>query len=128
MQANSPGSYLTEEDVSNGAVDVLFGGIATVNHQSVHELHSLGSLTAKLARDNYFATLRRAEGIIIHFGNSGIETIGSTYVIPRQQHTSAPIVILLLLQHPLLSYSYFGTHSNLTLTLAPDSMMNLRTP
>ena len=38
---------LTEKDVSDGGVDVLFRGIATVNHQSVHKLHSLGTLTAK---------------------------------------------------------------------------------
>merc|ERR1712121_103693 len=48
---------LTQEDVSDGGVDVLFGGIATVNHESVDEFHRLRSLTAKLARDNHFASL-----------------------------------------------------------------------
>jgi len=48
---------LTQEDVSDGGVDVLFGGAAAVNHQPVDELHRLGSLTAKFAGDDHFASL-----------------------------------------------------------------------
>ena len=45
--------------MSDCGVDVLFGGIAAVNHQSVNELHSLGSLTAKLSGNNNFTSLKR---------------------------------------------------------------------
>jgi len=48
---------LTQQDVSNGGVDVLFGGVAAVNHKTVHELHRFGSLTAKFAGNDDFASL-----------------------------------------------------------------------
>jgi len=48
---------LTQEDVSDGGVDVLLGGVAAVNHQTIDELHRLGSLTAKLAGNHHFASL-----------------------------------------------------------------------
>jgi len=48
---------LSEEDVAHGSVNVFFGGVAAVDHQSVNEFHSLGSLASQLAGDNDFAAL-----------------------------------------------------------------------
>jgi len=48
---------LAQKDVSDGGVDVLLGGVAAVNHETVHELHSFGSLTAKFAGNDHFASL-----------------------------------------------------------------------
>jgi hypothetical protein len=43
--------------VSDGSVDVDVGGFSTVDHQTIDELHALGSLTSKFARYNNFTTL-----------------------------------------------------------------------
>jgi hypothetical protein len=43
--------------VSDGSVDVDVGGFSTVDHQTIDELHALGSLTSKFARNNNFTTL-----------------------------------------------------------------------
>ena len=64
--------HLAQQDVSDGSVDVLLRRIAAVNHQTVDELHRLRSLTAKLAGNNHFATLRctRAPLINVQFSRS----------------------------------------------------------
>jgi len=43
--------------VSNGCVDIVIDGVSTVNHEAVHKLHGLGSLSSQLARDNHFTAL-----------------------------------------------------------------------
>ena len=53
--------YLTQQYVSNGGVDVLFGGVAAVNHKTVHELHRFGSLTAEFAGNDDFASLKGSD-------------------------------------------------------------------
>ncbi len=48
---------LAKEDVTAGGIDVVVARITTVDHESVDELHGLGSLTSQLSRNNDLATL-----------------------------------------------------------------------
>jgi len=48
---------LTEEDVPAGAVYVVPGWLTGVNHESIDELHGLGTLGTQLTGDDDFATL-----------------------------------------------------------------------
>lgn len=48
---------LSEQDVSDGVVDVVSSGLTRVNHESVGELHRFGSSSSEFTRDDDFATL-----------------------------------------------------------------------
>lgn len=48
---------LAEEDVAGGAVDEVAGGLTRVDHETVGELHGLGTGGTELARDDNLATL-----------------------------------------------------------------------
>jgi hypothetical protein len=48
---------LSEEDVSDGVVDKVTGGLTRVDHETVGELHGLGSGGTELSRDDDLATL-----------------------------------------------------------------------
>ena len=41
----------------DGAVDINIGGLSTVDHETVNELHALGTLTTQLAGHDDLATL-----------------------------------------------------------------------
>ena len=43
---------LTELHVPDSLLDVVVDGVSGVDHESVDELHGLGTLTAELARDD----------------------------------------------------------------------------
>ena len=49
---------LSEEHVTASGVDVVVAGVSGVDHETVDELHGLGSLTAQLARHHHLAPLR----------------------------------------------------------------------
>merc|ERR1719262_2123163 len=48
---------LSKENVANGSIDILLGGVAAVDHQPVNELHRLGSLPSKFSGNDHLATL-----------------------------------------------------------------------
>ena len=48
---------LSEENVSACDIDIVVGWVSGVNHESIDELHGLGSLSSKLAGNNNLATL-----------------------------------------------------------------------
>merc|ERR1712114_91862 len=48
---------LSKENVANGSIDILLGGVAAVDHQPVDELHRLGSLPSKFSGNDHLATL-----------------------------------------------------------------------
>lgn len=48
---------LTEENVTDGSVNKVLGGLTRVDHESINELHGLGTGTAQLSGDNNLATL-----------------------------------------------------------------------
>ena len=48
---------LTEHDVPNGVVDEVKGRLTGVDHETVRELHRLGTRGTELARDDNLATL-----------------------------------------------------------------------
>jgi len=48
---------LSKENVANGHIDVLLGGVAAVDHQPVDELHRLGSLPTKFPGNDHLAAL-----------------------------------------------------------------------
>jgi hypothetical protein len=48
---------LAQEDVTDSGVNKVLGGLTRVNHESINELHGLGTGTTELARDNDLATL-----------------------------------------------------------------------
>jgi len=48
---------LAEQDVASGAVNEVLGGLTGVNHETVRELHALGTSGPKLSRNNNLATL-----------------------------------------------------------------------
>jgi len=48
---------LAQEDVTDSGVNKVLGGLTRVDHESVNELHGLGTSTAELARDDNLATL-----------------------------------------------------------------------
>jgi len=52
-----PEDALAEQDVTNGSIDVLLRRVTAVNHQPVHEFHSLGSLTTQFSRNDHLAAL-----------------------------------------------------------------------
>ena len=49
--------FLSKKHVSASHVNVLIDWISRVDHQTIHELHGLGSLTSELARDHDLASL-----------------------------------------------------------------------
>ena len=51
---------LPQEDVTASGVDVVVAWVTGVDHESVHELHGLGTLTTELAGNNNLATLGSA--------------------------------------------------------------------
>ena len=53
---------LSEEDVTDGGVDVFGDWVTGVDHKTVSELHGLSSLTSKFTRDDDFATLKYKYG------------------------------------------------------------------
>merc|ERR1719378_507914 len=63
---------LAEEDVADGNVDVLSHWVTGVDHQTVGELHCLGTLSTKLTRDDDLATF----GAGLH--DETEDTIGGT--------------------------------------------------
>jgi hypothetical protein len=48
---------LAKKDVANSSVDEIASGLTGVDHETVSELHGLGTSSTELARDNNFATL-----------------------------------------------------------------------
>jgi len=48
---------LTEKNVTDGGINEVLGGLTRVDHESVNELHGLGTGTAELSGDNNLATL-----------------------------------------------------------------------
>ena len=48
---------LSEHDVSYGVVDEVLSGLTRVNHETVGELHRLGTGSTELARNDNLATL-----------------------------------------------------------------------
>jgi len=48
---------LSKENVANGHIDILLGGVAAVDHQPVNELHRLGSLPTKFPGNDHLAAL-----------------------------------------------------------------------
>ena len=48
---------LAQENVADGGVNKVLGGLTRVDHESVNELHGLGTGTAELSGDNNLATL-----------------------------------------------------------------------
>jgi hypothetical protein len=48
---------LTEEDVTDSSLDEVTSGLTRVNHETIGELHGLGTSSTELTRDNNFATL-----------------------------------------------------------------------
>ena len=48
---------LSEENVSDGVVDEVNSGLTRVDHETVGELHRLGSSGPEFTRDNDLATL-----------------------------------------------------------------------
>lgn len=48
---------LAQENVADGGVNEVLGGLTRVDHESVNELHGLGTGTAELSGDNNLATL-----------------------------------------------------------------------
>lgn len=51
---------LPEKDVTHSCVNVVVHWVSTVDHQTIHKLHGLGSLTSELARHNHLAALGTA--------------------------------------------------------------------
>ena len=47
---------LLEQHVTHSGLDVVVRGVAGVDHESLDELHALGSLSTKLSRHNDFAS------------------------------------------------------------------------
>jgi hypothetical protein len=48
---------LAKKDVTNSSVNEVAGGLTRVDHETVSELHRLGTGSTELARDNNFAAL-----------------------------------------------------------------------
>lgn len=46
---------LPEQHVACGSVDVVIARVTGVDHESIHKLHGLSSLTPQLARDHNLA-------------------------------------------------------------------------
>ena len=71
---------LSQHDVPDGVVDEVLSGLTGVDHETVGELHRLGTGSTELARDDNFATL----GARLH--NETEDTIASTMI-----HLSASV-------------------------------------
>ena len=48
---------LSQKNVSASHVDILVDWVSRVDHQTIHELHGLGSLSSELARHHDLASL-----------------------------------------------------------------------
>lgn len=48
---------LAEMDVTDSSINVVTTGLTRVNHETVSELHALGSLTSQLTRHDHLTTL-----------------------------------------------------------------------
>lgn len=48
---------LTKKDMSDSCVNINIGGFSTVDHQTIHKLHALGTLASKFARNNNLTAL-----------------------------------------------------------------------
>jgi hypothetical protein len=48
---------LTKKDVTNSGIDEVASGLTRVDHETISELHGLGTSSTELARDNNFAAL-----------------------------------------------------------------------
>lgn len=73
---------LAEEDVADSVIDVILRGLTRVNHESVGELHGLGTLGAELSGNDNFTTL----GTSIH--DEAEDTVAS----PADGKTSKKLV------------------------------------
>lgn len=51
---------LPQQHVANSRVHVVVDGVAAVDHQTVNELHGLGSLTSQLTGHDHLTTLSAA--------------------------------------------------------------------
>lgn len=51
---------LPEKDVTHSCVNVVIHWVSTVDHQAIHKLHGLGTLTSEFAGHNHLATLGTA--------------------------------------------------------------------
>jgi hypothetical protein len=51
---------LAEENVTGSEIDEVLGGLTRVDHETVSELHALGTSCTELSRDDNLATLRTA--------------------------------------------------------------------
>lgn len=67
---------LSEEDVSDSLVNKVIHWITGVDHQTIQELHRLGSLSSKLARHDNLASLRPT----LHYESQ--DTIASPEIKP----------------------------------------------
>lgn len=47
---------LSKQNVTDSRINVVVNRVSAVNHQAIHKLHGLGSLTSQLTRDNNFTT------------------------------------------------------------------------
>jgi hypothetical protein len=63
---------LAKKDVANSSLNEVASGLARVDHETISELHRLGTSSTELARDNNLATL----GTRLH--NETEDTIAST--------------------------------------------------
>jgi hypothetical protein len=68
---------LTEKDVANSSIDEVTGRLTRVDHETISELHRLGTSSTELARNNNFATL----GTRLH--DETKDTIASTVRIKK---------------------------------------------
>jgi hypothetical protein len=48
---------LTEEDVTDGVVDEIFGWLTGMDHQAIHKFHGFGTLSTQLSRHDHLASL-----------------------------------------------------------------------
>merc|ERR1719341_9669 len=48
---------LSEMHMSDSSINVVTTGLSRVNHESISELHTLGSLSSQFTRDNHFTSL-----------------------------------------------------------------------
>ena len=117
---------LSEHDVSDGGVDVLGDGVTGVDHESVGELHGLRSLASQFAGDDDFATLKL---IFI------IPDLLLLSFLKSRSRLRLPVEVILAASFATLlqAASAFSIlkqvqEIDLLITLAPDSMMNRRTP
>jgi hypothetical protein len=63
---------LSHENVTNGHIGVNLSGMSSLDHVTITELHTLGTLSTELSSDNNFATLGRS------FHHESDNTVAST--------------------------------------------------